>query len=265
MIYLADSYWCPLNRNPFSKNGVYGVEWSAFIYDWKIPYFTNIYPNAKLHTVRFSPNADKGFLRLFDFLAYEESYGRNVILKICTGIHAEEILQQYAAYSHDVVFRNTDEKYMVHSTTLENWETIQIEKALLSPNMLKRKGVKMLEIGLKQMIEPTDYSDYIMLDVLNGCGELVINSRQLGYVCVNPDIEYTPGVRLYFDAEKMIQNKIITRDGLHLLKVKDRLPLEDYLVAVILADCFSKDIKWTPTLFTEEANQLFYMNYEKMH
>ena len=96
---------------------------------------------------------------MFDFLTYEESYGRNVILKICTGINAEKLLQEYAAFSHDVVFRDTDEKYMVHSTTLENWGNIRKEKALLSPNMLKRKGVRMLEIGLKQMIEPADYSD----------------------------------------------------------------------------------------------------------
>ena len=159
MIHLADSNWCPLNRNPFSKNGLYGIEWSAFIYDWEIPYYTNNYPDAKLHTLRFSPNADKDFLRLFDFLTYEESYGRNVILKICTGINAEKLLQEYAAFSHDVVFRDTDEKYMVHSTTLENWGNIRKEKALLSPNMLKRKGVRMLEIGLRQMIEPADYSD----------------------------------------------------------------------------------------------------------
>jgi len=159
MIHLADSNWCPLNRNPFSKNGLYGIEWSAFIYDWEIPYYTNNYPDAKLNTLRFSPNADKDFLRLFDFLTYEESYGRNVILKICTGINAEKLLQEYAAFSHDVVFRDTDEKYMVHSTTLENWGNIRKEKALLSPNMLKREGVRMLEIGLKQMIEPADYSD----------------------------------------------------------------------------------------------------------
>ena len=30
-----------------------------------------------------------------------------------------------------------------------------------------------------------DYSEYIMLDVLNGCGEIVVNSRQLGYVCTD--------------------------------------------------------------------------------
>jgi hypothetical protein len=32
------------------------------------------------------------------------------------------------------------------------------------------------------------YSDYVMLDVPDGCGELVVNSRQIGYICVDPNI-----------------------------------------------------------------------------
>ena len=54
-----------------------------------------------------------------------------------------------------------------------------------------------MEIGLKMLLEPMDYSDYVMLDVLEGCGELVVNSRQLGYVCTDPNIPYSPGIRLY--------------------------------------------------------------------
>lgn len=61
-----------------------------------------------------------------------------------------------------------------------------------------------------------------MLDVLEGCGELVVNSRNLGYVCTDPHVMYIPGVRLYFDVRKMVSDKIVTRDGLHLIKVKDR-------------------------------------------
>jgi len=118
-----------------------------------------------------------------------------------------------------------------------------------------------MEIGLKPMLEPPDYSDYIMLDVLNGCGELVVNSRQLGYVCTDPNALYAPGIRLYFDVRKMIRDKIAVRDGLHLLKVKDRLSLADYLIAAISAEDFPEAMKWTPTLFTEKANQLFFDKY----
>ncbi|WP_242867815.1 hypothetical protein [Clostridium sp. Marseille-P299] len=113
------------------------------------------------------------------------------------------------------------------------------------------------------MLEPADYSDYIMLDVLKGCGELVVNSRNLGYVCTNPHVIYTPGVRPYFDVGKMFSDRIVTRDGLHLVKIKDRLPLKEYLLAAVTSNDFSTNIQWTPTLFTEKANELFYASYAK--
>ena len=263
MICIADSTWYPTDTNPFTEDGTYGSDWSAFIYDLEVNYFTNVYPNAKLHVLTFSPDMDKEHIRLFDFLTYELSYERNVILKVCDGISAEDLLRQYHTASHDITYRSTDEEYMVHSTTLTTWEYIKKDKSLLSPNMLKAIGREVMEIGLKPMLKPPDYSDYIMLDILNGCGELVVNSRQLGYVCTDPNVIYIPGIRLYFDVRKMIRDKIVVRDGLHLLKVKDRLPLDDYLIATVSAEDFPEEIKWTPTLFTEKANQLFYDKYVK--
>ncbi len=261
MIYIADSTWYPTDTNPFTEDGTYGSDWSAFVYDLDIGYFTNVYPEAKLHVLRFSPAVDNEHIRLFDFLTYELSHNRNVIIKVCKGISAEDLITQYKDAPHEITFRSTDEEYMVHSTSLLTWECIQKDKVLFSPNMLKAEGRAVMEIGLKPMLEPPDYSDYIMLDVLNGCGELVVNSRQLGYVCTDPEVFYIPGVRLYFDVRKLIRNKIAVRDGLHLLKVKDRLPLADYLVAVISAEDFPGEMKWTPTLFTEKANQLFFDRY----
>ncbi|RKD28586.1 hypothetical protein [Lacrimispora algidixylanolytica] len=263
MIYLADSTWYPTDINPFTINGTYDDKWSAFIYDLDITFFTNVYPNAKLHVLRVCPNADKEFLRFFDFLNYELFYQRNVILKVCKGMDSESLIEQYSKTSHEIGYRETDEKYMVHSTTLSAWKLIQEEKALLSPNMLGKKNKLVTEIGLKTMMEPADYSDYIMLDIPNGCGELVVNSRNLGYVCIDPHIIYTPGVRLYFDVRKMFTDRIIIRDGLHIAKVKDRLPLKDYLLAAITLNDFDANIQWNPTLFTEKANELFYTKYSK--
>lgn len=261
MIYIADSTWYPIDTNPFKEDGTYGSDWSAFIYDLDISYFTNVYPDTKLHVLRYSPDIDKEHNRIFDFLTYELAYNRNVIIKVCEGISAEDLLIQYKAVSHEIKYRSTDEEFMVHSTSRLTWECIKKDKSLLSPNMLKAEGREIMEIGLKPMLEPSDYSDYIMLDVLDGCGELVVNSRQLGYVCTDPNALYTPGIRLYFDVRKMIQDKIVIRDGLHLLKVKDRLPLADYLTATISAEDFPEDTKWTPTLFTKKANQLFFDRY----
>jgi hypothetical protein len=61
----------------------------------------------------------------------------------------------------------------------------------------------------------------------------------------------------------MFADKIVTRDGLHMIKVKDRLPLDDYLLAAITANNFETNTQWTPTLFTKKANELFYSKYTK--
>lgn len=261
MIYIADSNWCPTNRNPFTTEGIYDETWSSFIYDSDITYFTNVYPESKLHVIRFSPDADKNYIRLFDFLKYELSYQRNVIFKVCIGLNAESIIELFHKTSHKTEYRSSDEKYMVHSTTLSAWESIKQDGALLSPNSLKKNNRLVNEIGLKPMNEPKDYSDYIMLDVLDGCGELVVNSHNIGCVCIDPNVNYIPGVRLYFDVKKMFAGKIVTRDGLHPVKIKDTLPLQDYLLAAITANDFESGIQWTPSLFTQKANELFYSKY----
>lgn len=261
MIYIADSDWRPSLPNPFTENGAYGETWSSFIYDDSIPYFSNVYPGTRVYILRFSPVADIEYLRLFDFLRYELSYGRNVILKFCGGMNAREILNRFEQVEYIVNRRTADGEVLVHSTTLSAWEQIQRDGALLSPNLLKKKGKPICEIGLTPMLEPKDYSDYVMLDVPDGCGELVVNSRNLGTVCTDPNVPYTPGVRLYFDVEKLFEDGLVTRDGLHPVKIKDKLPLDGYLLSAVRAEDFPGDLRWTPTLFTEKANELFYSGY----
>ncbi|WP_373844890.1 hypothetical protein [Clostridium sp.] len=70
----------------------------------------------------------------------------------------------------------------MHSTTIEAWQSIREMGVLLAPSELKKLNKTIIEIGLKPLLEPKDYSDYVMPDILNGCGEIVVNSRQLGYV-----------------------------------------------------------------------------------
>jgi hypothetical protein len=113
------------------------------------------------------------------------------------------------------------------------------------------------EIGLKYYLEPMDYSDYIMLDKLDGCGELVVNSRQLGYVCTDGSALYTPGIRLYFDAHKIIEDGLAVRDGLHILKVEKQLSLEKYLKMIVTEEMALEEMNWTPTSYTEWSNEYF--------
>jgi hypothetical protein len=148
LIYIADSNWCPTEVNPFTSDGIYDENWSSFIYDSGISYFTNVYPGAKLHVIRFSPDADKNHIRLIDFLNYELSYQRNVILKVCKGMNAKSLVGQFNKTSHEIEYRRSDGEYMVHSTTLYAWESIKDDGALISPNSLKKDNRLVKEIGL---------------------------------------------------------------------------------------------------------------------
>jgi len=255
-IYKAPLGWNPTKLNPFTQMGDYGKEWSALIYDGEIRHYSNIYDGTMVYVLRVNPETDSKYERLFDYLTYETKHRRNVILSLPDHIDFHEVLEMFNSFPSDNQLRKVDEKYLVHSTTKECWDSIKESGVLLSPNELKKQGINILEIGLKPMLEPDDYSDYVMLDVLAGCGELVVNSRQLGYVCTNPDIEYMPGVRLYFDAEEIIKDGLGTKDGLHILKIKDKLPLNKYLLEWVSAELFRKK-DWTPSTFTDVANKYF--------
>jgi hypothetical protein len=85
-------------------------------------------------------------------------------------------------------------------------------------------------------------------------------SKQAGDFRLDPDTSYTPGVRLYFDLHAIIRDGLGVRDGLHLVKVRNHLPLTPYLLgAVGLEDVAAGDPgkDWTPRLFTQQADRIF--------
>lgn len=263
MIYYANSEWTPLQDNPFSIDGKYGENWSAFIYDESIQYYSNVIENTKVYCLKVSPDLDRDFQRIKDFVNYEASNHRNIIVKVNEKLKPiiQRIISIKDTKSSNTI-RKSDPRWLVHSTTKESWKEIQKLGCLYAPSELKRKNIIVNEIGLKALMEPNDYSDYIMLDILNGCGEIVVNSRRLGYVCIDPNIPYNPGARLYFDGHKIIKDGLAVRDGLHILKVKNELPLNKYLAMAITEDMsLSKEI-WTPTTYTEWANEYFLNNVE---
>jgi hypothetical protein len=67
---------------------------------------------------------------------------------------------------------------------------------------------------------------------------------------------YEPGVRLYFDNHRIIEDGLGVRDGLHLMKVHRRLPLEPYLLAAVRAADLDpvREGGWTLRSFVARAN-----------
>lgn len=194
-------------------------------------------------------------------MSYETKYNRKIIIK--TDIEVRHIVDKLLReLSNKNVIRDTDPRWLVHSTTKASLENIKNSKFLYSPSELREQGIMIHEIGLKDYLEPKDYSDYIMLDILDGCGEIVINSRQLGYVCTDGSVLYTPGVRLYFDAHKIIEDGLAVRDGIHILKVEKQLSLEKYLKMIVTKEMALEEMSWTPTMYTKWANEYFLKHVE---
>ena len=68
---------------------------------------------------------------------------------------------------------------------------------------------------------------------------------------------YSPGARLYFDAEKIAENGILIRDGVH-YKVKNILPLKDFLLWTATPESIGfLGKRITPRQFADLSDNIF--------
>lgn len=250
--------WTPDQKNPFERDGL-ASDWAAFLYRPEGPGYGDSVPGARIHTLVVRPEKDPGFIRLRDFVQYENSFSRTVILSAPGELleTAGEALEGRWDCRERVV-REGDPRYVVHSTTHVAWKSIRTMGLLLSAAQQRRQGMQVTEAGFRPMVEPPEYSQYVMLDVPEGCGEMTICSRQTGRICRNPQEPYRPGVRLYLDAHRIIRDGLAVRDGLHPIKVKRELALGPYLLAALTPEDVDPGRRdWTPESFARAADEEF--------
>lgn len=260
--YIAPLGWTPLSPNPFSDDGAYDG-WSCFQIeddlDWN---FAHGKAASGMFHMRFGRNVDKMKARLADFLRYEPRHGRRVIVACPADINAESLVEQALAEHPEGSFLTREEsRWLVHSTDLAAWESIRGCGELRSLARLGREGYNVLALGVTELGEPSDYAEYVMLGLPGMPGpENVVASRRLGTIFTEENTPYTPGVRLYFDGHRIIDDGLAVWDGVHLIKVRDHLPLKPYLVMAVSAatvDPESQVSEWTPRAFLEAADAYF--------
>ncbi len=210
------------------------------------------------YTIKMSRSQCKNWkMAVGDFMGFCEAHRKNAILVIREA-ELKAVKKHYEGHSYnEPLLRESEPSILVHSTPLDSWEQIKRDGMLKSWNVLKTEKVIHEErpIGIR-LGDPVDFSDYIMFGG-GVTGEIVVNSKQQGKIVMDTDAEYLTGARLYFDAKRMAQDGLLVRDGCH-LKVKDRLPLEPYLIwaatweTVGLASQVS-----TPKVFAERADRQF--------
>ena len=211
-----------------------------------------------MYTLKVSKYYSHWEYSLFDFIGYEESYNKNIILHI-TAADFEQAKKKYKNHHFkETQIRDYEAEVLVHSTPWESWEKIQTDGTLKSWHTLKQKNpdFEAEPIG-KQLGDPENYSHYIMFSNGHVASEIVVLSRQSGYIDMDQDKAYQTGARLYFDMNAIAQDGLLVRDGAH-LKVKNELPLKKYLIwvgtwkSVGLENQIS-----TPLEFTTKANHVF--------
>ena len=265
----APSGWSHADKNPFNPDGAYGPHWSCFcLHDSETDQFFTGAAGNGLFSARFGRRVDHLENRLIDFLRYENSHGRTVILSFPEDVDIDGFVARALSRTPDAnTVRSNDPLVVVHSTTMDAWESISAEGRLRAAS---RRDVErcqapdsseLSEVARYYRGEPAECGDYVMLGGVGGTSpEAVLASKQAGRFVLDEDAIHEPGVRLYFDNHRIITDGLGTRDGVHLIKVYQHLPLTPYLLAAISVDDVQLENNaqmWTPRTFVAKANEAF--------
>jgi hypothetical protein len=187
----------------------------------------------------------KGLMKIINnFLSYESSAGRNPLV----------FLFKNAQINENDFINRADDDWVVHSTDKESLESIIKMGKLLSRIELDKQKIKYLDFGREYLNEPSDYYDLIEFGGINGSGEIVVASKTQNRF-VNENEEYTPGGRIYIKLETLRKQKGYI-DFLDHYCIKGTLDLTKIEYKIVIPEDL-KERKWTPRIFSEEANKVF--------
>lgn len=239
-------------RNPFSENGEYDKNWVSI----SLNRSKYIIPETKfLYGCAIGIKVDFWEYRVMDYINYNLMYDRNIIFVGSKRLY-KKALKKYVDHSiYDKKLRTYENRYVVHSTTSENYQKIKKQGCIKSWNILKKEihDFEVQPIGA-MLGDPEDFRDYIMLGSGVQC-EIVVLSKQKNQLCHDADEEYVPGARIYFDNKVLAEKGLLVRDGLH-YKVKNELPLNLALL-IATVDNIKVNGKITPNTFAEAADNKF--------
>jgi hypothetical protein len=265
---IAPDGWAYTDPNPFSPDGVYDHEWSAFcLLDREDDQCFTGKSGDGPFSARFGRKVKHIENQLADFLCYENRYGRTVILSFPQDIdiHAYVAQAMSSTPKADIV-RPEDPAVLVHATTPAAWQSIREDGELKAASLLGIKRYRSDEINNPSPLEdylkhePPEYRDHIMFSEMELCvPEMVVASNQKNRFVLDENAIYEPGVRLYFDNDHIIRDGLGVRDGLHLMKVHQRLTLQPYLLAAIAANDIDPrhEKSWMIREFVDKANEVF--------
>lgn len=257
MIYYTDNKFDKFTKNPYKDNMPYDNSWVLL----------QLLDNAEF--ISFTGNNGEGIFRfiltkqmkewqysVMDFIQYEMTCNKNIIADVYSE-DLKEAEKLYAGHCYkDNFLRVYENSVLVHTTTPNAYKQIIRDGSLKSWNMLHQKDSdNSLPIGAS-LGDPPDYSDYIMFNQGGVSSEIVIASKEKGYIDMDIHSPYTAGARFYFDAEKIAKNGLLIRDGAH-LKVRNSLEIEKYLIWTATPDILGLPQETTPFEFGTKSDEMF--------
>lgn len=248
----------PITQKPFDETWIMWRLVDTCEYKLKVGRF-----NGSCYTVKHTRHTIGWELSLGDFIEYNQSLSKNIIVVICAE-DFEFAMSEYVGHTfREPILRDYEREYTVHSTSLECLNKILHDGELKSWNILKSENATADEMPIGSVLgDPKDFSDYIMFGK-NIAGEFVVNSRQHGEIIMDENCEYKTGARLYFDMRRIVSDGLAVRDGAH-IKVRDKLPLAPYLIFIATWENTGlKSRISTPKIFCEKANEKFNEVYKE--
>ena len=243
--------------NPFTGEQFDETWRGIFLNDIDDEQFWNGTSDSGLFSVSYNQRVPNLSQRLFDYLSYETGAGNKILI----GSHLVEDLETYintrlATARTAPGRREYDAAYVVHSTSKQSWKSIQRDMLMKSPNQLRRESIPCEAIGMKLLGDPPDFLDHIHLAPYTTMHtEYVVLSRERGRMTCDENASYRPGVRIYLDNFRMIDDGLIVRDGLHYAKVRDTIDLSTYMIDYV--EGFAVQRQWTPRGFSDYATKVF--------
>lgn len=205
------------------------------------------------------PNITEWEIRtILDFMDYENSNGRPIEIDEiqCENLQILQFIKN--AVRNKTYYKNISPpekitectacptlkgcmtKFVLHTTSIENAIKIFSCGKLLSAVNARKLPACILENESRNAAnDPKDYFDYIMFSWGNcQAGDRLVMERKLNRFPDDKDlsVDFTPGVRFYFEYDKIIKHPNATFDGVLPLKIKDELILANYIFAVIIPE-----------------------------
>lgn len=198
---------------------------------------------------------------IIDFILYEKKYHRKTELQSDSQVILDYINQELSNSDKYKTLSRPDKitectackqggcltRFLCHTASTENAVKIFESGKLLSAVNARKLPAEELRKEPRNMAnDPSDFFDYVMFSWGNcQAGDRLVMERKMNRIPTEEDlsINFTPGIRFYFEYNKLAQHPNAIQDGFIPMKVKDEVYMADYIFAIIIPAVYKDEFK----------------------